>query len=184
MTTDALIFRGLYLAWQTAVDAYNRHPGNDNDGEARTLYRRIGDLEAFAAQRPVETLEGLAFKVLIADDRGDLDNTPSQRALVDEAQAIAARMERGEPGTILRLYHDREALRAAYQVFPAGEGLDHDIDALFLDHCDRLAGAIEALPAVTAADFAAKAMAATVDGGVILDWQDAPLWQEARRLVA
>ena len=43
---------------------------------------------------------------------------------------------------------------------------------------------IEALPAVTAADFAAKAVAATVDGGVVLDWQAAPLWQEARALLA
>ena len=183
--SDAAIFRGLFLAWQRVTAAYNAETPPDGSDRERTLYRRMRDLEAYAAQLPAQTLEAFAFKVLIADDMGYLDSTAGTRALVAEAQAIAVRMDRAEDSRVLRLFRQREALRAAYAVYPVPEGLGHyaECEALFFDLGDELETAMMAEPAVTAADFAAKAIVATAHGDIVLNWQADPLWQEARRLV-
>lgn len=184
--SDAQIFRGLFLAWQRVTAAYDTEMPPDGSERERTLYRQMRDLETFAAQRPAQSVEAFAFKVLMADDQGGMNDTPAQRALVAEARAIADRMAEADAPVIPRLYREREALRAAYLVYPVADGLDHDAecDALFLDRADELADAIEALPAVTAADFAAKAAVATVDGGLCIDWDTGALWKEARALLA
>ncbi|MBU3032400.1 hypothetical protein [Paracoccus marinaquae] len=187
--SDAAIFRGLFLAWQRLTESYNASHAPDGSEAERRLSRQIHDLEDFAAQRPALSLEAFAFKVLIADDTGGyLNDTPGTRALVLESRAIAERMDRPEDSEILRLFRQREALRAAAAVYEApgieGKEIDAEFDALFYDACDELEKRMEAIPAMSPTDFAAKVITATVEGRLCLEWETDPLWQEARRLVA
>ena len=87
------------------------------------------------------------------------------------ASSIAANGET----PVLHLFRKNRELVAAAQTAP-----DSEAEAL-LDAAQQIECAMMMLPCTCAADFAAKAIAATAnDTG--LDWQSHPLWIEARAL--
>ena len=87
---------------------------------------------------------------------------------------------------ILRLFHERQALiDAAGEHICARTGRDEDdeFDSLFYRRSDELEAQMMALPCTCAADFAAKMIVGTCQGGVFSDWKDGEIWREARDLV-
>lgn len=106
-------------------------------------------------------------------------------ALAAEARQIVADYCRDD-GSILALYRRHEALVAAggaYEALASGKDENAELDALFWDEVNAIAAKMDALPSVTAADFAAKAIVATAKGGLSCDWETDSLWIEARALL-
>ena len=74
-------FRDTYRAWEEARRAYDHHPGE-------AAYARLISIEdAMSALRP-STVEDFAFKILMADNGGDMDTNAHQIALVEEARRL------------------------------------------------------------------------------------------------
>ena len=65
-----------------------------------------------------------------------------------------------------------------------GKDEDEEMDRLFFSRTDRIEEEMMALPCTCAADFAAKAIVSTCNGGAFPDWKTGPLWVEARALVS
>lgn len=60
---------------------------------------------------------------------------------------------------------------------------DEEMDQLFYNERDDIERELMAHPCETPADFAAKMIVATRDGGVYVDWYKGDIWAEARALV-
>ena len=92
-----------------------------------------------------------------------------------------------QPDTpILRLFHERQnILDAAGEHICAATGADADdeLERLFYCHADELEVQMMALPCTCAADFAAKLITDTCQGGLFSDWNEGQIWREARGLV-
>ena len=113
-------------------------------------------------------------------------NLTTRRALLKAAPALAlvgagtaAASQADSPiMTLMRRYME---LTQAADVHPSMD--DDEMELLFYQERDRIEDEMMALPSVTAADFAAKAIVATCRGGLCLDWKKDPLWVEARALI-
>ena len=81
----------MYLRW---MDCRNRY--NDNDGEPDSLFDELIDLERkILAIRPT-TFEDYAFKILVADNDGDMNTNTFQVGMVEEAKAVVAGVPTGQ----------------------------------------------------------------------------------------
>ncbi len=83
-TTSPL--RALYHEWQDAKRTYNEGPIGTTEAEA--CFRDLCDCDRRAAAFVPLTVEDFAFKVIFADDDGDMNGTPEQVALVAMAYQI------------------------------------------------------------------------------------------------
>lgn len=82
------IFRDTYRAWEEARHAYDSCPGDLDGDDAKVAYARLISIEdAMSALRP-STLEDFAYKILVADNGGDMDTNVHQVALVEEARRL------------------------------------------------------------------------------------------------
>lgn len=115
------------------------------------------------------------------------------KALTDEASGIAREIDRltdatnrPQPSRIFELFREYQAIRTranAHVPTVTGAAVDEEMELLFWQKADQITAEIMALPCQTAADFAAKMIMDTDHGETIPDWKEAPIWQEARRLV-
>ncbi len=64
-----------------------------------------------------------------------------------------------------------------------GKPADEELDRLFWSRAAELERQMMALPSTCAADFAAKAIVDSAEGGALTDWETGLFWQEARALV-
>ena len=64
--------RAVFHSWQRAKAEYNSPDLIEDSAEAVAIFDRILRLEAVAAEFEPVTLEDFAFKVIIADDDGDM----------------------------------------------------------------------------------------------------------------
>ncbi|WP_290689917.1 MULTISPECIES: hypothetical protein [unclassified Haematobacter] len=88
---------------------------------------------------------------------------------------------------ILRLFRQHRALLEAADArisTATGPEEDEEIERLLLQPAAAIEDEMLALPCTCAADFAAKLIAGSVCGGVLLDWETDPIWREARALTA
>ncbi|MGR1582436.1 hypothetical protein ACSSNL_13340 [Thalassobius sp. S69A] len=88
---------------------------------------------------------------------------------------------------IMRLYREIKAVEQAaadHQTDLTGDAEDEEQDRLFWEPREVMVDQLMALPAVTAAEFAAKLIVDTLNGQALDDWHTGALWKEARALVA
>lgn len=81
--------RALYAEWQEVKRKYDHELFEFDCPVARALLDHMIACEQAAADFKPVTLEDFAFKVIFADDDGDLRNTVHQSGLVLEAYRIA-----------------------------------------------------------------------------------------------
>lgn len=80
--------RALYYRWQ-AVKAEHRALMDEDGSEAeQAVFNEMLRLEQEAADFDPLTMEDLAFKIIFADDDGDMDGSPHQGALAAQAYAM------------------------------------------------------------------------------------------------
>lgn len=87
---------------------------------------------------------------------------------------------------ILTLFRQHRAIMetaAAHTTGLDGADEDEEMDRLFYSRADRIEAEMMALPCTCAADFAAKVLIDTVNGGIYSDFETGALWKEARALV-
>lgn len=83
------------------------------------------------------------------------------------------------------LFQSYRALEAATKALPEGEDIsDEFMEPTFWTPMRAIEEAMMALPCQTPADVAMKAIVATVNGGVTLNFETDPFWQEMRALAA
>lgn len=197
MTSTSTQALDLYREWQQVCAERDKRStaGEDWEGpEMTALSERRYALEDHASRTAPQDTTSVALLVALlwANDGPELDDEGEKRAAAmsgDAADRMKLRlMEWAEnvlaPSPIVELFHRERALvKAAEEAVKAEEDMtDEDLDRRFYDEIFRLDEQIEALPAVTAADFAAKVIVATAQGGVYAAWESDPLWNEARRL--
>ncbi|MFC0339788.1 hypothetical protein [Paracoccus niistensis] len=114
----------------------------------------------------------------------------NRRALLKAAPALAmagavpAMASEGDT-PILRLFRQHQAINDAAMVHvcvATGKDEDEELDRLFYRERDRIQDEMMALPCTCAADFAAKVIVDTCNGGLFSDWETGAIWQEARAL--
>lgn len=186
-----------YREWKEASAQWLRlaNASDDWDGpDMSALSDREHVLEGQAVRetRRTEAEAALVAAVLWAFDGPGMADEAENREIVEREICMKMKLRLKEwagtflePSPILTLFHRVMALIDAAEcaVHEGTEDLtDEDMDRRFYDEISQLSEAIERVPAVTAADFAAKAIVATAKGGVCLDWKGDPLWIEARRL--
>lgn len=91
--------RALYHDWRAAKDAFCALPPDTDDEAKDAACGRLIAIEEIAAQLAPQTLEDMAFKIIFADDDGDLGMNACQIALAAHAYAIAGvepRMMKGQ----------------------------------------------------------------------------------------
>lgn len=81
--------RAIYHDWQNAKSAYNALPDDCDDETDATAFSRITAMAQIAAQAEPQTVEDLAFKIIFADDNGDMSMNIDQKALAVSAYALA-----------------------------------------------------------------------------------------------
>lgn len=112
--------------------------------------------------------------------RAVLKGIPAAMAGMTASPALA-----GEDATpILRLFHQRQAILGDARVHicaASGSDEDAEFERLFYRRCDRIEDEMMAMPCTCAADFAAKFIVATCDGGALPE-RDNAIWQEAHIL--
>ena len=74
--------RALYSEWRRAKDAYNEVPDDDDSDR---LYERVIEVERRAVDFAPHTAEDWAFKIIFADDEGDMETNWTQPPLVKMA---------------------------------------------------------------------------------------------------
>jgi len=82
--------RALYHEWQQAKQVFARRDLEDGSPEERALFDAVYRMEARAAAYEPETVEDLWFKILFADDDGDMSVNIDQEALVAMAHKMTA----------------------------------------------------------------------------------------------
>ncbi|MFV0303061.1 MAG: twin-arginine translocation signal domain-containing protein [Paracoccus sp. (in: a-proteobacteria)] len=68
--------RVLYRQWQAAKNELNADCPDRGEAREDMLRRQLRDAEQQAADFAPRTMEDLAFKIIFADDNGDMDRTP------------------------------------------------------------------------------------------------------------
>ncbi|TPE53214.1 hypothetical protein [Amaricoccus solimangrovi] len=81
---------------------------------------------------------------------------------------------------ILSLFREYRALMDAAGTYP--NDTDEVLERLFHRPAREILDRMMALPCTCAADFAAKVIADTCEGGLLSDWETGDLWIEARDL--
>lgn len=81
--------RAVYHDWQRAKEAYQALPEDCSDEADEAAFQVLIGFEDLAARFEPHTLEDMAFKVIIADDHGDMQGNVHQVALVKMAYRIA-----------------------------------------------------------------------------------------------
>lgn len=81
--------RALYRQWQGTKDEYNALPEDRDSATEGRIFDEMLRLEQEAADFEPQTVEDLIFKIIFADDNGDMDSTDHQKALVARAYAMA-----------------------------------------------------------------------------------------------
>lgn len=94
---------------------------------------------------------------------------------------MAATAEPEGDTRIVKLYREHRDILARGTVYPSDD--DDELERLFWNEANAIEAEMMALPCTCAADFAAKMVIATSEGGVMIDWETDPLWIEARRLI-
>lgn len=87
---------------------------------------------------------------------------------------------------VLRLYRQIMDIREAaktYEPKADGKAAEDEVDRLFWAPAAKLERQMMALPSTCAADFAAKAIVDSAEGGALTDWETGAFWREARSLV-
>lgn len=80
--------RSLYHQWQAAKQAFNTSGLDQKDPQESKLFNAILDCEDEAAALTPQSIEDYAFKIIFADDDGDMSMNVAQRALVAQAYAL------------------------------------------------------------------------------------------------
>lgn len=114
--------------------------------------------------------------------RRDLLKAAPALALVGAVPAMAS--DGDTP--ILRLFRQYEAITDAAGVHVSaftGKDEDEELERLFYRERDQIQDEMMALPCTCAADFAAKVVVDTCNGGLYSDWETGAIWQEARALI-
>lgn len=81
--------RAVYHRWLAAKGAYAALPADCTPEAEALAFREIETLEQQAADFMPRCLEDMAFKIIFADDNGNMSVNPHQKALVSGAYAIA-----------------------------------------------------------------------------------------------
>lgn len=81
--------RALYDQWQGIKDAYSALPSDCDEETDDRLFMRMREMEQQAADFEPQTMEDLIFKIIFADDNGDMDMNIHQEALAARAYAMA-----------------------------------------------------------------------------------------------
>ncbi len=117
-----------------------------------------------------------------------MEKDMTRRQIIKAAPALAAIPAvsvASEPeDQIIRLFREWYDLSAKYQTYEVPAGLDEDreLARLFCTRLRDIERELEAIPSVTAADFAAKALITHEFGDYSGIDAEAPFWMEARRL--
>ncbi|MDO5643447.1 MAG: hypothetical protein Q4G26_13815 [Paracoccus sp. (in: a-proteobacteria)] len=88
--------RALYDQWQRVRAAYDSLPDGCDVAE-NLLWVQLQEIEQYAENYVPQTMEDLVFKIIFADDGGDMSMNPHQVALARCAYAMAG-MEAGVMG--------------------------------------------------------------------------------------
>ena len=89
------------------------------------------------------------------------------------------------PSRILELFREHLEIGREATDYDVPDGVNETqlLEVLFWERRDRLEEEMMSLPAVSAADFAAKLIVDSVNGSLFSDWDNGKLWREARALV-
>lgn len=82
--------RRIYDDWADAHEGLSVLPLSAPDEECEPFYDRIYSAEDRATKCEAATLEDLAYRILLADGGGGLNNTAAEVALVEQARRIIA----------------------------------------------------------------------------------------------
>ncbi len=74
--------RALYHRWQAVKDEYSALPGDCSEKLEQAVFDSMLRLEHQAADFEPRTMEDLYFKIVFADDNGDMDLNIHQTSLV------------------------------------------------------------------------------------------------------
>ena len=80
--------RALYYRWQGIKAEYSALPTDCDEETDACLYRQMVEVEHQAADYAPQSMEDLAFKIIFADDDGDMDMNIHQTALAARAYAL------------------------------------------------------------------------------------------------
>lgn len=81
--------RELFHRWQTQVAKFLNLPGDCDEAVSAAIFKEIQLLQKQAADFEPRTMEDLTFKIIFADDNGDMDRNTHQEALAARAYAMA-----------------------------------------------------------------------------------------------
>lgn len=118
-------------------------------------------------------------------------STMSRRSLLTAlplggaALALPAMAGAGDDTPILRLFRQHQAIldaAGAHISTADGEVEDEELDRLYYRRSDRIENELMALPSTSAADFAAKFIVDTCNGGLCPNWETGAFCEEARAL--
>lgn len=84
---------------------------------------------------------------------------------------------------ITRLFWQYRALLDAAARFPQCDDEDAILERLYFKTADGIADEMMSLPCETPADFAAKLIVDTNNGGLFSSWESGAIWAQARSLV-
>lgn len=118
-------------------------------------------------------------------------NTINRRALVVAAPALllgapALSSPTTHDTPIVSLFRKHRAIHAAagaYTTTLLGTDEDEELERLFYREADQVEEAMMAMPCTCPADFAAKVIVATARGEAYPNWENGPIWIEARALL-
>lgn len=79
----------MYNEWQAAKVAYNTSSFDEEDPREVAMFEHLISFEQRAADFVPETLEDMIFKIIFADDNGDMRTNTHQKSLVLEAYRLA-----------------------------------------------------------------------------------------------
>ncbi len=174
----------LTQAWNDALNGQEKETP-----ESLAIWEERDVLEYQLAATPVQTIAGACAVLawILEESKGAFTYDGHEVALARTLRSLQA-MAGGKPASrILELYQEVESLNqagAAYETGLTGAAEDEAMERLFWIKRDKLVDEMMELPSITAADFAAKAIASTDKGTQLGDWETSHLWQEARGLVA
>lgn len=85
---DESPLRALYRQWQAVKDDLNAYAPDRSEDAQDALYGLMMDLQQQATDFTPRTMEDLAFKIVFADDDGDMDRSIHHEALAVQAHAM------------------------------------------------------------------------------------------------
>lgn len=134
----------------------------------------------------LDALQGLNLRNIEPKIQGDLIGSACMVAedLNTSLDIVNLPDEKGDTAAetpVMALYRQYAAITEEAVGHPSID--DEELDRLFYNRRDEIEDRMMTTPCRTPADFAAKAIVASANGGVIQDWENGPIWVEARALV-